>query len=169
MNASLRTFPSAPWVFHESHAETSQSTTVKASPREIWKQEVQMHGHETAMKEPVLQGCCFLRWQSKSWKATPLPAPLWTWHQGLTRCQYGLFESQLQKAARQEKKKKKGQWSTTMVLQTKRRNFHYCIWAGSGVHWKPGEWPCPEGGGHWYESSWRPAISSVSQGSILAQ
>lgn len=107
MNASLRTFPSAPWVFHESHAETSQSTTVKASPRAIWKQEVQMHGHETVMKEPVLQGCCFLRWRSKSWKATPLPAPLCTWYQGLTRCQYGLFESQLQKAARQEKKKKK--------------------------------------------------------------
>lgn len=107
MNASLRTFPSAPWVFHESHAETSQSTTVKASPRAIWKQEVQMHGHEMVMKEPVLQGCCFLQWRSKSWKATPLPAPLCTWYQGLTRCQYGLFESQLQKAARQEKKKKK--------------------------------------------------------------
>lgn len=28
------------------------------------------------------------------------------WRQGLTRCQYGLFESQLQKAVRQEKKNK---------------------------------------------------------------
>lgn len=71
------------------------------------------------------------------------------------------------KRQRGRKKKKKGQWSTAMVLQKKRKNLRCCIWAGSEVHWKPGEWPCPEGGGHWYESSWRLAISSISQGSIL--
>lgn len=55
MNVSLQAFPSAPWVLHENHVETSQSNAVKGSPRVIGKQEVQMHRHKTLMNEPELQ------------------------------------------------------------------------------------------------------------------
>lgn len=43
------------WLFHNSHAESTQSTTNKTRPGVIWKQEVQMHRHETLLNEPALQ------------------------------------------------------------------------------------------------------------------
>lgn len=63
------------WVFHESHAETTQSTTNKTSPRVIWKQEVQMQRHEVLLKEPMLPGRAIPSTDKANHEKQPLSPP----------------------------------------------------------------------------------------------